>query len=156
MKGLWVILFAIFLLPPSLQSKAQTRRVGTFDRQAIALAYYRSPQWAAELKQHRDELAEAKRVNDVERIRALSEWGGQAQELAHKQVFGDAPIPNILEALKPAFAAIEKEQTLSNIVPVEAPDKSPDAIDVTSQLLDWLKADAQTRALIVELQEQRK
>jgi hypothetical protein len=30
---------------------AQSNRVGTFDRQSIVVAYYRSPQWAATLKE---------------------------------------------------------------------------------------------------------
>lgn len=156
MKALSTIAFATLLAVSPSQSTAQTARVGDFDRQVIALAYYRSPLWAAELKQHREELAEAKRVNDTEKIRSLNQWGGEAQELAHQQVFGNAPIPNILEALKPALAAIEKEQNLSDVVPVEDPGKSADMVDVTPQLLDWLKADAQTRALIVDLQAQRK
>jgi len=149
------IFFAIFFVPSSLNIAAQTARIGSFDRQAIALAYYRSPLFAAELAQHRADLADARRANDAEKIRTLSAWGRQSQELAHKQVFENAPIPNILEALKPAFDDLEKAQHLTSIVS-DPSATSAESVDVTPQLLDWLKADAQTRSLIQDMQRQRK
>jgi len=155
MKHISLVFFAIFLVLPPLRTAAQTARIGIFDRQAVALAYYRSPLFAADLAQHRAALADARRAIDAEKIRTLSEWGSQSQKLAHKQVFENAPIPNILEALKPAFDEIEKTQHLAGIAPAPA-GASAETVDVTPQLLDWLKADRQTRSLIQDMQKQRK
>jgi hypothetical protein len=155
MKHVLFILFAIFLVLSPLRSAAQTNRVGTFNRQAIALAYYRSPLFANDLAQHRAALADARRANDTEKIRTISAWLSQSQELAHTQVFENASIPNILEALKPAFDEIEKTQHLPSVVQAPA-GNSAETVDVTPQLLDWLKADSQTRSLIQDMQKQRK
>jgi len=154
MKHIPRVLLAIFFVLSPLYAIAQTNRVGTFDRQAIALAYYRSPMFAAELAQHRAALDEAKRVNDTDKIRSISDWLSQSQEMAHTQVFENAPIPNILEELKPAFDEIEKARRLTAIVPAPAGPPA-ETVDVTPQLLDWLKADDQTRSLIRDMQKQR-
>ncbi|HZD30101.1 MAG TPA: hypothetical protein VE779_00415 [Candidatus Angelobacter sp.] len=142
-------LVAVLFLASAL---AQNTPTGTFDRQVIVLAYYRSPQWAATLKQKRAELADAKRANDQAKIQSLNEWGGQAQEFAHQQLWGDAPITNVMNALQPAFQEIEKSANVASIVPCPCKDIKTPTLDVTPQILDWLQADADTRKLIQEVQ----
>ena len=141
--------FIVILVPASVV--AQSNRIGTFDRQTMVVAYYRSPQWADVLKAKQAELTEAKRANDQAKIQALNSWGQQSQELAHEQFSGEASITNIMDALQPAFAEIEKSANVANVVPCPCPEIKAQAVDVTPQLLDWLKADANTRKIIREL-----
>jgi hypothetical protein len=47
---------------------AQPVKVGTFNKPAIAVAYYRSQLWNATLKEKRDEMAAAKAANDTAKI----------------------------------------------------------------------------------------
>jgi len=67
---------------------------------------------------------------------------------------GDAPINNIFDALKPALPEIARKAQVSNIV-MDPPRTGPgiQIVDVTDQLLDWLKADARTRSIIKDLRE---
>jgi Skp family chaperone for outer membrane proteins len=151
MKRLIVLIPALLLTLASTRTLPEENRVGTFNRQAIVVAYYRSPQWADTLKQKRAALEEAKRANDAAKIKELNAWGGESQELAHRQLADGAPITNILEALKPTLDEIEKSEHLANIVPAPAPDTKTPTVDVTPQLLDRLKADENTRKIIQDL-----
>ncbi len=148
MKRLSTLLMAPIVFLLATGTIAQSNSVGTFDRQSIVVAYYGSPQWAATLKEKRAELAQAKQSNDQAKVQELNGWGGQAQELAHEQLSGDAPITNVMDALQPAFAEIEKSANLTSIVPCPCANITAPKVDVTPQLLDWLKADAKTRKII--------
>jgi hypothetical protein len=132
---------------------AQGARVGTFDRQSVVLAYYRSPQWADVLQQKRAELAAAKQANDQQKVDELNKWGGESQELAHKQLWGNAPIDNIVAAIGPAIQEICKAENLAAVVPAAAAGAGSQTVDVTAQILDWLKADEKTRELIRQMQQ---
>jgi len=143
------LLFVLVLVVPGAIS--QSSRIGTFDRQAIVVAYYGSPQWAATLREKQAEMVEAKRANDQAKVQQLNAWGGQAQELAHEQLAGEAPITNIMDALQPAFQQIETSAKVASVVPCPRADIKSPTVDVTPQLLDWLKADAKTRKMIQEL-----
>jgi hypothetical protein len=61
---------------------AATPVFGTFDRSAIALAYYRSPLWEAILADRRFELKTVKASNDTARAKELEKYGGESQYLA--------------------------------------------------------------------------
>ena len=136
----------------STHAISQESRIGSFDKQSIVLGYYRSGMWAETLMAKRTELAEAKQNNDQAKIKELNGWGAASQDLAMKQLMGDAPIDNILVALKPAFEEIEKTDNLSKVVPASSDLKGP-SVDVTGRLLDWLKADETTRKMILDLKK---
>jgi len=144
------IIFFAFLFV-SFPAPAQQTRVGTFDQTSIVIAYYRSPLWSDTLKAKQAELKEAEKAGNTAKADALKAWGGESQELAHKQLAGEAPITNIMDALKPAFAEIEKSAHVSNVTPYTAAINQTDSVDVTGPLLDWLKADEKTRQLIDQL-----
>lgn len=148
MKKLATLVIALLMVSGTI---AQTNRVGTFDRQSIVIAYYRSPQWAATLREKQAELDAAKRANDQQKVHDLEAWGGEEQELASDQLAGTATIDSIIDALQPALVAIEKSAGVANIVPCPCSELKGPTVDVTPQLLDWLKADAKTRKIIEEL-----
>jgi hypothetical protein len=133
---------------------AQTAKVGTFDRPSIVVAFYRSPMWAAKLKDAMAERDKAKAAGDQKKIDELSKWGQDQQELAHKQLAGEAPIDNILETMKPMLAAVAAQAHVASIVPeVPGADKTAATVDVTDLLLDQLRADAQTRQIVEQLRK---
>ena len=133
---------------------AQTAKVGTFDRPSIVVAFYRSPMWAAKLNAALAERDKARAAGDQKRVDELSKWGQDQQELAHKQLAGEAPIDNILEMMKPMFAAVAAQAHVASIVPeVSGADKTAATVDVTDLLLDQLQADAKTRQIVDELRK---
>ena len=136
-------------------ASAQTR-VGTFDRQSIVVAYYRSPMWAAELKAKKAEHDAAVQAGDDKKAEELARWGGEHQQLAHRQLAGEAPITNIVEALQPALTEISKSANVERIVAEAPAGGNVEIVDVTDRILDWLKADEQTRKIIQELRANRK
>ena len=131
------------------QAPAQTVRVGTFQKASVVVAFYRSPLWAESLKVKMAEMAAAKTANDTKKVQELDAWGTAHQETAHRQLTGEAPITNILEALAPALPEIAKKARVAMIV-ADLPyaDSSVQSIDVTDMLLDWLKADERTRTIV--------
>lgn len=144
MRLIWLGLMACLL-------SAQTARIGTFDKQSIVLAYYRSPLWADTMKSKMAEMQEAKRANDTQKVQELQDWGQKHQDLAHQQLAGKAPITNIIDALAPAFPEIAKQAQVDKVV--ADPDPSAQTVDVTAYILDWLKADDATRKIIQGLKK---
>jgi hypothetical protein len=139
-----------------LPASAQNPRIGTFDRSSIVVAYYRSPQWAEILNAKLADLKQAKAANDTKRVQELERWGSGHQDTAHRQLAGEAPIDNILEALKPAFSEIERKAQVSSVVSSDSHvDSKAVTVDVTELLLDWLKADERTRAIVKDLQSRK-
>jgi hypothetical protein len=153
MKWTTGILLVCALFAGARTPAAQAARVGTFDRQAIVIAYYNSPQWKQLLGQKQAELKAAQAAGDQKKVDELNKWGSESQDLAHKQLENSAPIDNVLAAIKPAIDEICKANNLAKVVPAPAPDSEFQTVDVTGQLLDWLKADDKTRSFIRQMQQ---
>lgn len=131
---------------------AQPIKVGTFHKPSVVVAFYRSPQWASVIQTKVAELQEAKKANDTKRAEELDAWGKTQQELAHKQLTGEAPITNILEALAPAFPEVARKAQVAVITPdLPYADRAVEQVDVTDLLVDWLKSDERTRKIVRDL-----
>ena len=130
-------LISTLLLLAALPAMAQTMRIGTIHKPSVVVAFYRSPVWSDILK---------KIVDPQE--------GKKAQDLAHRQLAGEAPIGNILEALAPGWPEIARQAHVAAVA-VDLPyaDASVQTVDVTEQVLDWLKADERTRKIVRELRK---
>lgn len=127
--------------------------VGTFDKTSIVLAFYRSPLWAAILADRRFELNAVKASNDTARAKELEKYGAESQDLAMRQLVGRAPIGNILAVLQPEFKELSSRMKLSAIVDSSAADPKAATVDVTSLLMDWLKASSETRKMAEEMHQ---
>jgi len=127
---------------------------GTFDRSSIVLAYYRSPLWEAILADRKFELKTVKAANDTARANELEKYGSESQDRAMEQLAGKAPIANILEVLQPEIKELSARMKLAGIVESPGPDPKAATVDVTSLLMDWLKASAETRKMAAELHQQ--
>ena len=137
--------------PSSTPEAAQSIPVvGTFDRSSIVIAFYRSPLWAAILADRRFELNAVKAANDTARAKELEKYGAESQDLAMQQLIGKAPVDNILAVLQPEFKELSSRMKLSAIVDSSAADPKVAAVDVTSLLMDWLKASSETRKMAEE------
>jgi hypothetical protein len=94
----------------------------------------------------------AKKANDTKKVQEMEQWGKGHQELAHQQLAGEAPLTNILEMMTPGFAEIAQKAQVGLIVPdVLYANAGVQTVDVTEQMLDWLKADETTRKIVLEV-----
>lgn len=142
--------FALFsTFGAGLLSAEPTSKVGVFDKRALVVAYYRSPQFASLLKEKRQAMEAAKAAGDTAKAASLEKWGQASQDLAHRQLAGSAPVDSILEALKPQLADLAARASVQEIVADAKPGQSK--VDVTEQLLELLKADDKTRKVIEEV-----
>lgn len=134
-------------------ASAEPLKVGTYRKPALVVAWYRSPQFRAQLQQKHAAMAEAKEAGDSKKIQELNAWGQGSQELAHKQLAGEAGIDNILEALKPAWPEIARKAQVAIIAPdpLYLDPKTP-KVDLTNEILEWMQADSATRKVIAELE----
>ena len=131
---------------------SQTIRAGVFYTKAAVVGFYRSPQWAATMQAKHAEMAAAKRANDTAKMQALETWGSSSQDLAHRQLAGEAPITNILEALAPGLPEIARGASVILIAPaLPFADPSVQTVDVTEKVLDYFKADSRTRTIVKEM-----
>jgi hypothetical protein len=137
-------------------ASAQTIRVGTFHKPSVVVAFYGSPLWADVLKAKHAELAAAKKANDTQKAQDLEAWGGASQELAHRQLEGDAPIANILDALAPQLPELARKAGVVLIAPdLPYADRTVQTVDITDLLLDCLHASQRTRDIVRDLQNQK-
>lgn len=146
-------ILAVAAIAASLAS-AQTIRVGTFHKPSV-VAFYGSPLWADTLKAKRSELNAAKKANDTQRAKDLESWGGVQQELAHRQLAGEAPIDNILQALSAQLPELARKAGVVLIAPdIPYSDRTVQTVDITDLLLDCLQANQRTRDIVRDLRKQ--
>jgi hypothetical protein len=135
------------------QTPPPTVRVGTFHKPSVVTAFYRSPQWAGQLKRKMAEREAAKIANDTKKVQELEAWGARNQELAHQQLAGAANIANILDSLAGAMPEIARKAQVAVITnDLLYADPSIKTVDVTGQILDWLQADEATRNIVRQLE----
>jgi hypothetical protein len=115
--------------------------VGVYNRTYLVQAFYRSPAWAAKMQALMEERNKAAGGTDLDAVDRLDKELANAQALAQKQLAGEAPLKNILDALKGQWAAIAQETRVDLIVsePVYA---GPGAafVDVTPAMVKHLTA----------------
>ena len=133
-------------------------RVGTFDSRAVALAYYRkfygSPEFTAHLKKLKDEHDQAIAAGDHEKAKKLEAEGRAGQEHSHTQVFGSAPIDEIVAKIKDQLPEIAKQAGVDLIVSKwSITYRMPDAecVDVTVPMARLFQPDEPTWKMLREL-----
>lgn len=129
-------------------------RIGVYDSRAVALSYLRSRLHAERLDALLMDAEMAKRRDDKARVEALEAQGKARQHLAHMQVFGNAPIPDILKDLEATLAAEAEKHRLALIVrdvDIAWRVDSLDVIDITEALVARFEPSAETRKIIKEM-----
>jgi hypothetical protein len=137
---------------------AKPVQVGTFDSRAVALAYYRkfykSPEFTAHLKKLKEEHDVAKAAGDEEKAKRLEAEGRGGQAHSHAQVFGSAPIDEILAKIKDQLPTVAKQAGVDVIVSKwSITYRSTDAqfVDVTEPMAKLFQPDEVTLKMIREL-----
>jgi hypothetical protein len=137
---------------------AKPMRVGTFDSRAVALAYYRkfykSPEFTASLKKLKDDHDRAKAAGDEEKAKRLEAEGRAGQAHSHSQVFGSAPIDDVLAKIKDQLPNIAKQAGVDLIVSKwSVTYRSPDAqfVDVTEPMFKLFQPDESTLKILHEI-----
>jgi len=128
--------------------------VGTFDSRGVAAAYFRSERFAARLDGIREAIEAARTEGDEERIRELEAEPHALQKQAHEQVFGNAPIPDLLELLRDDLAGIAERAGVDVIVSqwdIVYHEPSAEFVDVTALLAEPFRPDEATRKVIADL-----
>lgn len=135
------ILVATLLLLAALGTPAvagaPALRVGTFRRTEVLVAYYRSAAWNKMLADKRAERDKAEAAADHDTARKLEAWGRLAQERAHRQLTGQAPLTDngLLDQLAKALPQVAAQAKVHLIV--ERPlyhDDAVQTVDVTDLL----------------------
>lgn len=149
-----ILAATLFLLIGMQVSLAQHPKIGTFDSRAVALAFYRSEYWAEHLKSKVAERNREKAAGNQARVTELEAWSKHQQELAHQQVFDGAPVSNVLDHIRSSWPEIARTAGVNAIVSEIHYIGSPAAtVDLTMQIVDWLKSSAQPRAMVKDVLE---
>jgi hypothetical protein len=124
---------------PAAEQDKDAVRVGTFERVELLKAFYGSVHWDNILKAKQAERAAAEEKGDLDRVKELEEWGESAQELAHRQLAGEAHLTNILEYLDGHLPMVAVEANVRMII--EKPlyhDGTMVLVDVTPMMVRQL------------------
>ena len=146
---------------PNTKDPAQTvkpLRVGAFASRAVALAYYRkfyrSPEFVARLKKLQEDRDQAKNAGDQEKAKRLEAEGRAEQAHSHAQVFGSAPIDDILAKIQDQLPEIAKQAGVDLIVSqwsITYRLPNAECVDVTEPMAKLFQPDEQTWKMLREL-----
>ena len=113
--------------------------VGIFSRAFLVQSFYRSDVWKARVLELMNARNEAALASDSLKVDQIDKQLTDLQALAQRQFAGNAPLTNILDALKNSWPAIAREAKVDIIV--ESPlYVAPDAAltDVTPVMVRYL------------------
>ncbi|HYG34380.1 MAG TPA: hypothetical protein VEC99_06325 [Clostridia bacterium] len=140
--------------PPATGStKSAENRIGVYNSRAVALAFYRSEAWNAELKRQMAERDKAKAAGDNQRVAALEKWGKESQDRAHRQTFGDAPIDNILAYMTNSLPQIKEQANVQTIAARAPATGSAQTVDITAQMVKQFNPTEKTLKMIEDLKK---
>ena len=131
-------------------------RIGTFDTRAVAIAYYRTPEYLDSLKQLHTQHKQAKEANDEKQAEQLENKGRRLQDLMHYQGFGNAPVNNILDKIDKELATIAKDSQVSIIVSqwdIAFKNSDIETVDVTDKIVELFEPSKETRKAIEQLRK---
>ncbi len=127
-------------------------RLGVFNTRVVALAYGRSEGHNPEVRAKMAEYNRAKEAGDEERIAELEKWGEEGQARMHRQVFGDAPIFDILAKMADELPRVTESAGVDAIVgEVHHAGPGVELVDVTEQMAEVWNPDEETRRIMREL-----
>jgi hypothetical protein len=165
MKNLLIFLavmtLALLMLPiagpaqeaTSAESTA-TVKLGTFDSRVLAIAYYRSDDFKQYVADVREQHTAAKKAGDQETVDRLEQMMVDGQVRTHKQGFGAAPIPEILELIKDEIPGIAEEAGVDVLVckwDVLYQKQDSPSTDLSLRLAEHFNPDKATLKILKEI-----
>lgn len=130
-------------------------RVGTYDSRAVALAWLRSGADTA-VQDAMEEHRKAKEEKDEPRARAVEQRMEWLQNLRHMQVFGNAPIPDVVERMRDTIAEEAKKAKVQLVVrdiDIAWRAEGTTLVDLTEALVDRCHPSAETRKMAREMKD---
>jgi hypothetical protein len=146
-----IVLAAVFL-PPAVS--AQPYRIGVYDSRAIALAWARSDEGMAFVRQLRADYNQARQANDQKRMKELEQQGEWQQIRLHQMVFSTGPAGAILEKVKDQLPGIARRERVMLIVSKwELPytDSAVELVDVTLALANLFHPSSEVLKMIEQM-----
>ena len=139
----------------SAEEPTPTLRVGTFDSRGVALAYGRSDRpdcMMAKVAELMKEYEQAKAEGNEERVKELERTGPAMQEQIHKQVFGGAPIDDILALIEDDLPDVAAAAGVDLIVSgVLHGGPGVELVDITLEMCAPFGPDDETLKMIEEI-----
>ncbi len=109
----------LFWAPPAAcaQSGVETKlTVGIFSRSFLVQSFYRSETWKKKMQELMTARNEAAVSSDSLKVDQIDKELSNLQALAQRQLSGDAPLTNILDALRNSWPAIARDAKVDIIV----------------------------------------
>jgi len=126
--------------------------VGIYNSRSVALAWGRSKAHNDIVAKLYDEAQKAKAAGDSVKLKELQKQGSSMQDKLHRQVFGDAPIDDILNTpLKAALPDIMKKAGVTQIATKPPKGITVKTVDITEALVDYFNPTPETRKMISDL-----
>ena len=120
-------------------------RIGTYKSYIIALAYYRSEVFQKQIADLSAQIEQAKADEKTELLKQLTAKSQALQQQVRGQLFGRAPVNNILANLKDALPGIAKAsgvEIISGKVDYHSPDV--ELLDITDALVQQFNPSDET------------
>ena len=139
----------------SVQPAAEpTVRVGTYHAPSLVVAWVRSAEHARELQALVAARDAAVKAGDQATVAECERKGAEEQDLAHRQLAGDAGVANILERLKDDMPEVLREARVERIAAEgEVLGDRVEPVDVTDLLVERFHPDEPTRKLLAEVRK---
>lgn len=149
---LGLILVATAFTSSGSETQTNKTRVGIYNSRSVAMAYGRSKANMEAISKLKTEADKAKAAGDTAKLEQLKKEGASRQDRMHRQVFGDAPIDDILDgALKASLPEIEKKANVTKIAAKAPTDTTIETVDITTALVDVFEPTPETRKMIEDL-----
>jgi hypothetical protein len=147
-----------FLAPTAAREVVATPspqlRLGTFDSRIVAISYYRSNRFQDALAGLGAEHEAAEAADDKATMERIEKEMQARQQLVHRQSFGNAPIPEIIDLLEDDLATVAGNADVDAIVSKwDVIYVHPDAktTDVSLLLADSFEPDAKTIKILKDM-----
>ncbi len=125
--------------------------IGTYDSRCVAVAYYRSEEFLAEVAELKAEYEAALQAGDTERAEELAIRGPEQQQIGHEQVFSAADIDEIIWMIWSELPTVAEEADVDVIVStwdIVYRDESMQFVDVTDLLVIFFDPSEETLDVI--------
>jgi hypothetical protein len=131
-----------------------TVRIGTYDSRAVATAYVRSSGFAQRIKALQEQRAAAVKSGDAKAVERLENQGKLMQVRIHLQGFSDAPIDDVLHAVRDQLSEVARRNSVMAIVhAADYHDPQVELVDVTDDLVNLFNPDRETLKMVNQLRK---
>lgn len=161
LKLLWLLILAAIVVLVSGSGAANSQasrsapeiRIGTFNTRSLALAYWRSDAGLAQINATVNRAKTARQNGcDMMQLKLLEDDCRSLQDGMMAEVFGNAPIDDVMPKLRDVLPIVAKQYDVVAIVPqVSFVSDGVETVDVTNALAAAFKPSAKTCRMMADL-----